>query len=418
MNIKENMSKVAPLFLIPLSLLSANSIVCKEDASYFQKHFVETKDPERFNLQWAECEEKLGNKEGAMSAYERVLIYNPNNAKAAIALAKFYQKNHMNYESNELIDTVSNSRLTPQQRQIVSTLLDEEKSLVSTRFSATLNFGYDDNLNFGIYTKEVSRDEEEIDSVFHSFTFSGNYVNELDEVGGFSFQSNLNVYWQDNYSAHYYDTLYGSIDAGFGYGTSDISFYLPIVYRRMKYLDRDLYEQYGIAPRLTSSLGGGLLLNLELKYLERKYKDILYEAANDTLSNISVGLYQFYGENYIYAQAKYNSFDAESSTPIPFTDYDYFQLFVGASYAIEGFAIAGINYQYSHGTYSDEINSLENIGSLEREDDLNQINLSFQRELTKELKILANYTYAKNESNYELASYNKQTVTIGLQYNY
>lgn len=404
----KNISKIAPFFLISLSLSGANEMVCKEDASYFQKHFVEAKDPEQFNLQWAECEEKLGNKEEAMSAYERVLIYNPNNSKAAIALAGIYQKNHMEYESKDLIHTVDNSRLTPQQRQIVSELLYKEKSLVSTRLSAMLNFGYDDNLNFGIYTKNADSTLGDISSAFQSFNFSGNYVHELKEVGGFSFQSNLNVYWQDNYSAHYYDTLYSSIDAGLGYGTSDISFYFPIVYRRMKYLDHDLYEQYGIAPRLTNSLGGGLLLNIELKYLERKYIDMLYKNADDTLSDISIGLYQFYGENYIYALAKYNSFNAKSSTPMPFTDYDYFQLFAGASYAIEGFAIAGINYQYGHGTFDD----------LDRKDDFNQINLSLQKELTSQFSLVANYTYTNNNSNYEPASYNKQTATIGLQYNY
>ncbi len=415
MNIKKLISKIAPLLLISFTLLNANETVCKEDTSYFQKHFVETSDPERFNLQWAKCEEKFGNIEEAISAYERVLIYNPNNTKAAIALAKFYQKNNMDYESNELKHIVDNSRLTPQQRQIVSTLLEKKKSLVSTRFSATLNFGYDDNLNFGIYTKKAGGKEGDIDSAFHSFRFSGNYVHELDEVGGFSFQSNLNFYWQDNYSAHYYDTLYGSIDAGLGYSTSNISLYLPLVYKRIKYLDQDLYEQYGIAPRLTNSLGDGLLFNIELKYLERKYIDILYKDADSTLSNISIGLYQFYGENYIYAQATYNSFDAKSSTPIPFSDYDYLQLIAGASYEIEGFAIAGITYQYGRGFYNDAVSLLE---IKEREDKLNQINLSLKKDLTETLKILANYTYSKNDSNYELASYNKQTVTIGLQYNY
>ncbi|MEA3491031.1 MAG: surface lipoprotein assembly modifier [Campylobacterota bacterium] len=414
MSRKKQISKIAPLLLIPFSLLSANETVCRDDASYFQKHFVETKNPESFNLQWAECEEKLGNKEGAMSAYERVLMYNPNNTKATIALAKLYQKNNMEYESKELMHTVDHSRLTPQQRQIVSTLVDKKRSLVSTRFSATLSFGHDDNLNFGIY-REASTEEGDIGSAFHSFNFSGNYVHELEDTGGYSFQSNLNLYWQDNYSAHYYDTLYGSIDAGLGYSTSNISLYLPIVYRRMNYLDLDLYEQYGIAPSLTSSLGDGLLFNVELKYLERRYIDTLYKNADDTLSSISLGLYKFYGENYIYAQAIYNSFDAKSADPTPFTEYDYLQLFIGASYEIEGLAIAGITYQYGHRTFGSEVILEENI---DREDDFNYINLSLQRELTKELKILANYTYAKNESNYESASYNKQTISIGLQYNY
>lgn len=415
MTTKNKISKIALSFLVPLSLIRANETVCRDNTSYFQKHFVKAKDPENFNLKWAECEEKLGNEDEAISAYERVLIFNSNNLKAATALARLYQKNDMEYESNELKHTVDNSRLSPEQRQIVSTLLEGDKSLVSTRFSATLNFGYDNNLNFGLYEKEAGKEEGDISSAFHSFSFSGNYVNELDEAEGFSFQSNMNFYWQDNYSAHYYDTLYGSIDAGVGYSTSNILLYIPLVYGRMGYLDTDLYEQYGVAPRITASLGEGLLMDIELKYLKRKYIDDFHKDADDTLSNISIGFYQFYGENYIYAQAKYNSFDADSSTPAPFTDYDYFQLLAGASYEIEGFAIVGINYQYGHGSYNDTISPIDNR---EREDDFNQISFSLQKDLTKELKMLSNYTYADNNSNYKLGSYNKQTVTVGLQYNY
>ncbi len=412
---KNWINKIALLVLLPFSLLNASETVCKENTDYFLKHFAKAKDPEKFNLQWAKCEDKLGNKDESMSAYERVLIENPNNLEALTALARMYGANHMDYESKELKHTVDNGRLTPEQRQIVSTLLEGEKNLVSTRFSATLNFGYDNNLNFGIYTQEAGKEKGELSSAFNAFNFSGNYVNELDEVGGFSFQSNVNFYWQNNYSAHYYDILYGSIDAGIGYSTSNTLLYIPLVYRRMKNLNTDLYEQYGIAPRLTTSFGDGLLMNIELTYLKRKYIDDIRKNADDTLSNVSTGLYKFYGENYIYAQAKYNSFKADNAVPALFTEYNYLQLFAGASYEIEEFFIVNINYQYGNGRYSDYIDLTDNI---KREDDFSQIGISFQRDITTELEMLAGYTYADNDSNYEPLSYHKQTVTVGLKYNY
>jgi hypothetical protein len=411
MNSKK-MNKIAMLAFVPFTLAMANNVECKKDTSYFLKNFAKSQNPESFNLQWAKCEEKLGNKDEAMSAYERVLLVNPDNVEAATKLAKYYKNNNMKYESNELKQTVDNSRLSPEQRQIVSSLLKDETDLVSTRISARVDFGYDDNLNFGIYANPAQSGEEK--SAFHAFTFSSNYVNELDEAGGFSFQSNLNFYWQDNYSNHYYDTVYGSIDAGLGYSTSTMLLYIPFVYRRMGYLDTDLYEQYGVAPRLTVTLDEELLLNLEVSYLKRNHKDTLYVNADDTLTNASVGLYRFFGDNYIYAQVKYNHFNADSLTPTLFTEHDYFQLFAGASYEIENFAIAGINYQYGHGTYSDLMPNT----NIEREDDFNQVNLSLQRGFTDNLKVIANYTYSNNESNYNMAAYDKQTVTVGLQYDY
>jgi len=405
---KKEIGRIVLLACLSYSLSSAGEIECKENTEYFLAHFATTKNPEKFNLQWAKCEEKLGNEEGAMSAYERVLMANPNNSEALVALAKYYQENHMTYESKELRRTVDNSRLSPKQRQIVASMLKDEKSLVSTRLSLALDFGYDDNLNLGIYPNQNGSGK--IDSAFHALSFSGNYVNELEEVGGFSFQSNANLYWQENYHAHYYDTLYGAVDAGVGYSVSNLQFYLPFVYRRIHYLDMDLYEQYGIAPRLTASMGEGLLLNFELKYLQRNHKASLYKNADDTLTNIAMGAYQFYGDNYIYAQVKYNRFDADNATPALFTEYDYFQFFAGGSYEIADIAIAGINYQYGYGDYSDMVPFMDG----KREDELHQITLSLQRGLSENIKVVLNYVYADNESNYDVASYHKQTVTIGL----
>jgi len=409
---KKRMGKILLLACVSFSLSGADDMVCKENRTYFLTHFAKAKDPEKFNLQWAKCEKQLGNEEGAMSAYERVLMSNPSNMEATMALAKYYQKNHMSYESKALRHTVDNSRLTPKQRQIVGSLLKDENSLVSTRLSAALDFGYDDNLNLGIYPNQNKRGK--IESAFHAFSFSGNYVNELEAVGGFSFQSNANFYWQNNYSAHYYDTLYGSVDAGVGYSFSNIQIYLPVVYRRIHYLDMDLYEQYGIAPRLTASMGEGLLLNFELKYLQRNHKASLYKDADDTLTNIAMGAYQFYGDNYIYAQVKYNRFDADKAKPARFTEYDYFQLFAGGSYEIADIAIAGINYQYGYGDYSDMVPLMDG----KREDEMHQISFSLQRGLSENMKVVLNYVYTDNESNYDIASYHKQTITIGLHYDY
>jgi len=406
---------MVPLALLPLNAAQGEETACTKPVSYFQSHFATAKNPERFNLEWAACEKEAGNEEGAMSAYERVLIYNPNNLEAIGALAKYYSTNHMDYASRELQETIDNSRLTPQQRQIVTTLLEGEPSLVTTRVSASLSVGYDSNLNFGIPTPLTNNLSEELDSAFHTFSFQGNYVNELEESGGFSFQSNLNLYWQSNYSAHYYDTLYGEIDAGVGYTASNMLLYLPLVYRRMHYLEKDLYEQFGIAPRLTASFGKGLLLNIDLKYLERHYIEERYRDADDRLTNIAAGLYQFYGENYLYAQLKFNRFDARHATSLPFTEYDYFQLFVGGSYEIEDFAIAGIDYQYGHGSYDDAVSDTD---PTLRKDDFSQVHLSLQRDLTENLKVIAHYTYAHNSSNEATSSYDKQTASVGLQYHY
>ena len=400
------------LFFVISSFAVADSMKCIDDANYYQNNFVYAKDPESFNLEWAICEEKLGHKDEAMSAYERVIIYNPNNLKAINALAKIYSKSHMQYEAEELKKSLDYSQLTPQERQIVSTLLDGYKESISTRYSVALNFGYDDNLNYGI---NKSADKKEINSIFHSFAFSSNYVNELNDIGGLSFQGNINLYWQDNYSAHYYDILYGAIDFGIGYSIDNILIYLPIVYKKIYYLNQDLYSQYGIAPRLTQKLTKSILLNLDMQYIKQDYVDIKYQNAENNLLSSSISIYKFYAQNYIYGKLEYLSHNAISNTPTIFTEYKYFKFLTGVSYKIDNFAMVGINYQYGHANFDDFINITSNK---KRSDNLNQINFLIEKRLNNNLKIIGNYIYSNNQSNDSSSSYQKQIITFGLQYNY
>ena len=81
---------------------------------------------------------------------------------------------------------------------------------------------------------------------------------------------------------------------------------------------------------------------------------------------------------------------------------------------MDNIAVFGVNYQYGKGDYKDYIPET----TMKREDDFNQINVSIERELMSKLKVIAAFTYTDNDSNYASASYNKQTVTVGLQYNY
>ena len=403
------------LIFISTQLLHANENSCQNDSGYFQNYFSQANDPEAFNLSWAKCEAKLGNVEMAMSAYERVLIYNSENVEAIVALAKIYQTFNMNQEAQALLRSVENNRLTPQQRQIVSSLLLEEENMISTRLSAALNFGYDSNLNYNIYTDGTYGSVDSESSAFHALDLKANFVHDLDIKGGFSLQSNVQFYWQDNYSAHYYDILYGAVDAGIGYDTSSLFLYIPLVYKRTHYLDRDLYQQYGVAPRLTTALASELLLTFGMKYFMREYLHSADEGMDDTRINASVGFNKFFGNDFIYLQLDYDNYRADSSNVVRFTNRDLVHLFTGASYEIRDYVIIGVDYQYTYGTYNDTIALNENT---ERQDDFNQFQISLRKELMPQWEILADYTYVHNSSNYDLAAYHKQIMTLGLQFNY
>ncbi len=394
--------------LIAGGLVNATESTCVDD-SYYRKNFAKAKDPEKFNLEWAACEEKLGNIDEAISAYERVLIYNGNNREARRGLGRLYADKDKRGD---------NSRLTPRQRQSISSVSGESGEMVTTRYSAELKFGYDDNINHSIVTRNlpfatIARKTK--GSAFHSLDLKAGYVNELEEPGGFNFQANADIYWQENYSAHYFDTLAGSFDMGPGYSWGNLSIYVPLVYNRIHYLDTDLYHEYGIAPNITYALRSDLLLNGGIKYLKHNYLESLNKGGNSSILGGYAGIYKFFGEDYIYTRVAYTRSHADKAVPLPLTDYFYWQFFVGGSYELNWGVIARLDYQHGYGEYKD---IPAGATYPKRKDNFNQIHLSFEKYIASNMKIVAEYTYSDSDCNFPMQAYEKSVVSVGFKYTY
>jgi hypothetical protein len=208
----------------------------------------------------------------------------------------------------------------------------------------------------------------------------------------------------------------GQFDVGLGYDTSTFSVYVPVVYNRMGYLDRDLYGQYGVAPRVTMSIGEELLLNLGVKYLKREYIRESDKNSNDTLSSASVGLYKFFGDDFLYGQFDYGKNETDATTPAPFSGYDFVNIFVGGSHELKQYKITlGANYLYSKRKYDDAIATGV---TTQREDEYHQVQLSFKRKIDTHWTLMVDATYLDNTSNYALIDYDKTIMSFGFQYTY
>jgi len=389
---------------------------CNGNDSYFWQHYAQAKDPETFNLRWAECEMKLGKTDAAIAAYERVLYYNDENEEALQALIGLYKKSGMYYEIGDMLNAADNRRLAPSQRQIVSSLMGEgQNDLLSMKFSADLKTGYDNNVNRSLFSARNGpvTVPKKIDSFFHLTDVRMNLVHELEEIGGFSFQANAEFFWKDNYNAHFYDIATGSFDAGIGYSAQRYSIYLPLVYEKTHYLNTNLYEEFGIKPRFTYLIGDDLLLNLGGKYLRHHYTDGISSDGDRTIRGANIGLYKFFGDDYIYSDIEYTDADARSSNPLPASDYTYWTFRIGGSYEIYRGIISKLDYRYGHGKYDNFPITFQ-----KRKDIFNEIHIGLEKEIMPRLAVTADYLYSDNDSNNNIQSYSKQIVSVGIKYTY
>ena len=399
-----------------ISSLEAYDNKCQRDASYYENNFANASNLELFNLAWARCEKSLGHDDASFSAYERVLLYNPNNNEAIFALIPLYKKMGMDKNTQILLSDVDKQHLTLSQKRELYSLKIKQFMGVTTTFKKSVEYGYDTNLNYNIFTtNSVLPVASTLESRFYAIDIKAHLLYEFSDDSDFSIQSNLELYKKDNKEGSYFDLSYGKLDIGLGYNTSTLSLYIPIVYLRMKYLDRDLYQQIGISPKLTMSIYDELLLNLGLQYTQREYINATDKGANDTMIDASIGVYRFFGDSFIYSQFDYGQNRADASTPSQFTGYKFFHIFAGINYNIKKYDMnLGLDYQYSYRDYDDTIATT----TQKRVDEFQQAHLYLKKEIKANWTVKLEYRYLNNNSNYALIDYDKQISSIGLEYKY
>ena len=362
------------------------------------------------------CYESEGNQNLAQAAYERALIEDENNLDAQLKLANLYSIRGMKKEANALIRNISKAQLTPaQQTSLAAIQTSQLHSLNTLNIRANLYLGYDTNVNITpadtILIDANTSSEKEQKSIFTRTKADLSYLHDLGSAGGWFLRSDVNFYYQNNASAHYYDVAYARIYAGGGYRTGNFTLYIPLFYDRISYLDRDLFQEYGMRPDLTVRLISTLFLNLNANYNQRRYIQNIDISRNDDMLSGGIGLFWLRSSSMFYGKFRYESYNAIDDVPAPFTDNTQLYLKVGGIYSLGDLADLELDYQYRHGDYT-------KVVDLKRDDTNHDFNFNVMHNITQSFRINANYRYVKNDSTYDLAQYVKQEFMLGLEYNY
>jgi len=376
-----------------------------------QKSTSEYGNP-KLHLLWAKSAEALGEDEMAMSAYERVLMLNPDDSEVRVHLVKFYAGSDRDELADEMSKSTENYQLTPAQRMSLDTL--EKDDLQKFKASASIAMGYDSNINVSPDDLNLPEFGEEIDTMFTQFQASLSYIHDLDEKGGWYVRSDADIFYQNNADASYYNLFAGSANIGLGYNNDLYDALLPISYSRIHYLDRDLLESISIDPRINFTLSKSFIGNINARYTQRSYLEEIDKNRDDTVTGIGLGLYWLFEKNFAYISTNYDSYDAKYSDSLRFTDKETTRVAMGINYNVEEWFIARFDYRYRYGKYND---SIEDSGD-KRSDDYHQAEFKVSRMLTDTMEASLLYRYSKNNSNYELAEYDKDIVMLGIKYNF
>ncbi len=377
----------------------------------------------KLHLLWAKSALSLGYLNEAIAAYERVIILDEHNTDAKIELLKLYTQTSKDELAKTLYDELLNTALTSEEKNIVQSIY--KKSLSSVDFRGSLALGYDTNINVSPKNSVIddylgsTGDSAEQSSLFSRLNANVTYTNELEDEGGWYLKSDLNLYAQNNFDAHFYDLYIGSLGVGAGYSTGNYNLYIPLGYTRLYYLQKDFLEEISLKPKVSMMLFEKLILNLNASYKKRNYVHSEDSYRDDSSLGGGMGFVYLFSKNYIYFNTAYESYKADTSATLSFLDKDIITLDLIFHFRLTSALKTKLSYRYRDAQYSDyAITSATTLSSSKREDTYNKAGISFLYELSKNYEIYLSNEYIKNDSNSVLAQYSKNITLLGIDLKY
>ncbi len=363
-----------------------------------KKSYSEYSNPE-LHLLWAKSAEKLGLTTEAMGAYERVIILDENNSDAQSALGTIYKNTNR--------EELPVNPYAPQNNG-------------KWKIKTDLSLGHDSNVNAnpgGTALDEyygVVGNTGTVSSNFMRFTGDIAYIQKLEEAEGWFVKSTLNLYSQSNFSAHKYDLTVGTAALGAGYNSTNYSFYLPLSYDYIHYLDKNLMERYRFMPSLYIPLSAQALLNISANYTRRSYRD-QEDKKNDAYTlGAGMGLYYSMDNSSAYLNIKYEERTAEETFSSQYIDANFITVDAHIKHSFRDTLFAEVAYTFRYGDYKDNIGTLLIPSKTIREDYFNQLDIKLTQVLTKNIELYLRNTYADNRSNYMPTEYDKNVFMFGI----
>jgi len=368
----------------------------------------------KLHLMWGYSAEALGKNEMAMSAYERVLMMDPDNVELRVHLTSLYAYLDRDELATKMSKSTENYQLTPAQRNSLNTL--KKADAAALKIAATFAIGHDSNINVSPEDLEIPSNDDAISTMFAQFTAHLSYTYALTDNKDWYFRTDADIFSQTNFesAAEYYNVFAASAKLGLGYRGDAFDMYLPVKYGRMHYLERDFLETIGFEPRVNITFSESLIGNINARYTERSYLDKADKNRDDTIIGYGGGLYWMFDKNFAYLTSNYDDYEAENSKSLLFTDKETFNLSAGVNYNVNDLFITRLGYRYRYTLYGDFLPD----GNKQRNDYYNQGEVKVSRIFLDTMEGSLLYRYSTNRSNYELAEYDKDVVLFGLQYNY
>jgi len=395
--------------------------------------FEEKPDDSRINFYLGRAALETKRYDEALSAFERVLIVEPNHIRSRLEIAKVYFEEKEFGSAEAEFKTALEYELPEQvKKQIQSYLaaieMGKKKHFINGSF--VLGATLDTNVNNGIGNKDFSiasgqtlpGDDRKKD-ISGTAAFSLSHIYDFGDSGGWYWQDGGTVYTQLYKQEAGSNVRYLALNTGPGYRSQNVDFGLLATYDALNYSQNSYFNSIGLSPKATYrfpnnyALDGAVSIKKKFYPYEKWNRASLYEdlsltfkkgyAATGAIASVGVVLskeFETYNENSVGAGAVGRT-DISNTSKTLRLEY-YRPLLAGLDAVISG--------SMRQSVYP-ETDLLFNAPKKETN---KSFGAALYKTIFKSSVLGASYGYSKNESNFDNLNYSKHTFGLNYIYNF
>ena len=363
---------------------------------------------------------ELGDFDSAISAYERVLIFNENHFRSRLELGKSYLSMGLKKEALAQFEIVLKSDIPQKVKQNVQKLVDSisaQNSSTSIYLFASL--GYDTNINnvpkveimtdyivdtYNLDESGLSVTDEKSSSYLQGLLYLSNMYQLQDNL---YLNSSLLTYSQSFFKDSSENILYGKLSSGLDYFDKNYNYGLKLYYEKL-FLDSKSYLYgFGITPSISYKVTKNDILTSSFDFGKKRFKDKTKDA-----DYVGFGLSykkQIDKNRFIFDYRLKNE-NEKSSNPQDYISYSSNSFKLGYVRSFVDLFDLSTSYTYKIFDYDDSLPTL----SKKRDDKQHKLDLKVSRALNNDMTIFMDYGYIDRMSNYVPSKYDKHFISVGL----
>jgi tetratricopeptide (TPR) repeat protein len=415
---------IFPIYLLALETTAGISAYKNKDFqtayTLFKKEYLNNLSNIEFNFALGRSAYETGNYETALASFERVEMLDPVSIKNKLELARTYFMLKM-YEDSELAfqEVLSNPSIPENIRTNIELYFAKVKKVQQKSFTyATVNLDwvYDSNVNYGtindnydISTGSLLGIDEESDTAIQVHSNITN-IYDIGTKNGYAIKNKLTLFSKDYKTLDNFDVHYIGYTPSLLYKETKYFGEIGLDLGLLRIANKQYLRTFGIIPKLEYSHSNTLKSITHLKLQKKDFVQEIHEDLNAQHYEVTYSLQSILSpRSYIQGSLTGTKEEKEQGDRI---DVDYNEYKANVSYAKQFNSIYGIDLyaEYKKRYYKD----LSSIFNSKRIDEGRIVSGTIKAKIMKTLDIHLKGSYTRVGSNQDRFSYQKSTLTIGL----